>query len=110
MSGGRGVRGNREVSPLLLLRGGGGRIAATAEATSKEGGSWGKHGFPHGSEPKASDAYAARRSAGSASSERNVSDSSGCRFGPPPSTSSSSKIVCACASRGWACHCARSHA
>src|SRR6266550_2293148 len=53
MSGGRGVRGNREVSPLFLLRGGGGgRIAATAEATSKEGGSWGKHGFPHGSESK----------------------------------------------------------
>src|SRR5213083_3073272 len=47
MSGGRGVRGNREVSPLFLLRsGGGGRIAATSEATSKEGGSWGKHGFP----------------------------------------------------------------
>jgi hypothetical protein len=23
----------------------------------KEGGSWGKHGFPHGSEPKASDAH-----------------------------------------------------
>jgi hypothetical protein len=23
---------------------------------SNEGGSWGKHGFPHGSEPKASDA------------------------------------------------------
>jgi hypothetical protein len=24
----------------------------------KEGGSWGKHGFPHGSKPKASDAQA----------------------------------------------------
>jgi len=66
MSGGRGVRGNREVSPLFLLRGGGsGRIATTTttttttpEATSKEGGSWGKHGFPHGSEPKARDAHA----------------------------------------------------
>ena len=23
----------------------------------KEGGSWGKHGFPHGSEPKASDSH-----------------------------------------------------
>jgi hypothetical protein len=23
----------------------------------KEGGTWGKHGFPHGSEPKASDAH-----------------------------------------------------
>src|SRR5438093_7451563 len=64
MSGGRGVRGNREVSPLFLLRGGGGgRIANTSEATFKEGGSWGKHGFPHGSEPKASDAQA-RTSAG----------------------------------------------
>src|SRR5882724_1017389 len=40
MSGGRGVRGNREVPPSLL-----------------EEGSWGKHGFPHGSEPKASDAH-----------------------------------------------------
>src|SRR5437879_762039 len=59
MSGGRGVRGNREVSPLFLLSvRGGGRHAASAEATSKEGGSWGKHGFPHGSEPKASDAHA----------------------------------------------------
>jgi hypothetical protein len=45
MSGGRGVRGNREVSPLFL------------EAIHKEGGSWGKHGFPHASEPKASDAH-----------------------------------------------------
>ena len=58
MSGGRGVRGNREVSPLFLLGGGGGRIATTPEATSKEGGSWGKHGFPHASEPKASDGHA----------------------------------------------------
>src|SRR6266480_7511160 len=59
MSGGRGVRGNREVSPLLLLRGGGGdRISTTPEAISKEGGSCGKHGFPHGSEPKARDAHA----------------------------------------------------
>jgi acetyl-CoA/propionyl-CoA carboxylase, biotin carboxylase, biotin carboxyl carrier protein len=41
---------------LFLLRGDGGdRIASTPEATHKEGGSWGKHGFPHGSEPKASD-------------------------------------------------------
>src|SRR5713101_7441819 len=59
MSGGRGVRGNREVSPLFLLSAcGGGRHAAHAEATSKEGGSWGKHGFPHGSEPKARDGHA----------------------------------------------------
>src|SRR5438093_2279301 len=59
MSRGRGVRGNREVSPFFLLRGdGGGRKATTPEATPKEGGSWGKHGFPHGSEPKARDAHA----------------------------------------------------
>ena len=41
--------------------------------------------------------HAARSSAGSSSSARNVSDSSGWRFGPPSSTSSSSKILCACA-------------
>jgi len=39
------------------------------------------------------DLHAACNSAGSASSERNVSDSSGCRFGPPAFTSSSSKIA-----------------
>ena len=55
MSGGRGVRGNREVSPLFLLSvRGGGRHVAGAEAFPKEGGSWGKHGFTRGSEPKAS--------------------------------------------------------
>jgi hypothetical protein len=70
MSGGRGVRGNREVSPLFLLRGGGGdRIDTTPEATSKEGGSWGKHGFPHGGEPKASDAHAARSNARSTAAD-----------------------------------------
>src|SRR6266550_3407802 len=59
MSGGGGVRGNREVSPLFLLRGGGGgRIATSPEAISKEEGSWRKHGFPHGNEPKARDAHA----------------------------------------------------
>src|SRR5439155_10563104 len=78
MSGGRGVRGNREVSPLrkrprrqsrhglfsdvasdvaVLSARGGGRHAVGAEAFPKEGGSWGKHGFPHGSEPKASDVH-----------------------------------------------------
>jgi hypothetical protein len=58
MSGGRGVGGNREVSPTFLLSvRGGGRKAARAEALPEEGGSWGKHGFPHGSEPKASDAH-----------------------------------------------------
>jgi hypothetical protein len=44
-----GVGGNRKVSPSYLLGG--------AEASlEKEGGSWGKHGFLHGSEPKARDA------------------------------------------------------
>src|SRR5712691_10118187 len=88
MSGGRGVRGNREVSPSFLLRGGGGgRIAAAPEATSKEGGAWGKtrsvssakrtgggglgepggsprpnQWVPHGSEPKASGAHTVRGS------------------------------------------------
>ncbi len=42
----------------VLSARGGGRHAADAEAIPKEGGSWGKHGFPHGSEPKASDAHA----------------------------------------------------
>jgi hypothetical protein len=42
---------------FLLGGGGGGRIASTTEATSKEGGAWGKHGFPRGSEPKARDAH-----------------------------------------------------
>src|SRR5439155_5359468 len=39
---------------VLSVRGGG-RHAAGAEAIPEEGGSWGKHGFPHASEPKASD-------------------------------------------------------
>ena len=41
-----GVGGNREVPPVGILGG--------AEAISKEeGGSWGKHGFPHAMEPEA---------------------------------------------------------
>jgi len=60
MSRGRGVRGNREVSPLFLLSAcGGGRHSAGTEAISKEGGSRGKHGFHRGNEPKASDAHGA---------------------------------------------------
>src|SRR5215204_6370304 len=55
MIGGRGPRGNREVSPLPLLSMRGDLSGARAEAAPKEGGSWGKHGFTHGSEPKASD-------------------------------------------------------
>jgi hypothetical protein len=44
----RGLVGNREVPPLGIL--------GEAEAYSKEEGrSWGKPGFPHGSEPKAND-------------------------------------------------------
>src|SRR2546421_1107337 len=52
---GRGKGGTREVSPLLLLSARGDRSGARAEAIPEEGGSWGKHRFPHGSEPKASD-------------------------------------------------------
>jgi acetyl-CoA/propionyl-CoA carboxylase biotin carboxyl carrier protein len=52
---GRGFGGNREVSPLFLLERRGDLSGAGLEAFYKEGGSWGKHGFPHGSERKASD-------------------------------------------------------
>ena len=55
-----GVGGNREVSPLSLLGARGDLRAAWAEARLEEGGSWGKHGFLHGSEPKASDEAAER--------------------------------------------------
>jgi hypothetical protein len=57
MSGGRGERGNREVSPILIPSTRGDLSGAGAEAFLKEGGSWGKHGFPHGNEPKASDGH-----------------------------------------------------
>ena len=53
---GKGQGGNREVSPLSLLGARGDLSGASAEAYLKEGGSWGKHGFPHGREPKATDA------------------------------------------------------
>ena len=56
MSGGRGLEGNREVSPLVFLGARGDPSGAGAEANPREGGSWGKHGFPHGREPKATDA------------------------------------------------------
>src|SRR5438128_2597875 len=55
MIGGRGEGGNREVSPHLLFSARGDRSGAGAEAISKEGDSWGKHRFPHGNEPQASD-------------------------------------------------------
>ncbi len=55
-SGGEGEGRNREVPPVALLAGG----FTTGEAWSgEEGGLWGKHGFPHASEPKASEAAAA---------------------------------------------------
>jgi hypothetical protein len=52
MSGGvEGVGGNREVPPVVILGG--------AEATlEEEGGSWGKPGFPHATEPEAEEAPA----------------------------------------------------
>src|SRR5436190_20761652 len=50
MSGWRGLGGNREVPPVDLLGG--------AEANLvEERGTWGKHGFPHGREPEASDGH-----------------------------------------------------
>ncbi len=51
MSVWRGPGGNREVPPTVILGG--------AEANlEEEGGSSGKHGFTHGSEPEASDGHA----------------------------------------------------
>ena len=47
---GKGRGGNREVSPVSLLSARGDLSGAGVEAIPKEGGSWGKHGFPHGSE------------------------------------------------------------
>ena len=49
-----GAGGNREVSPLELFDVRGDLSGAGVEAnTPQEGGSWGKHGFPHASEPQA---------------------------------------------------------
>ena len=49
-----GAGGNREVSPLELFDVRGDLSGASVEAnTPEEGGSWGKHGFPHASEPQA---------------------------------------------------------
>jgi len=56
---GEGEGGNREVSPLLLSDARGDLSGAGAGAYSeKEGGPWGKHGFPHATEPKAREAPA----------------------------------------------------
>ena len=49
---GEGEGGNRKVSPTEIL---GPRAEACLE---KEGGPWGKHGFPHGSKPEADDTAA----------------------------------------------------
>ncbi len=46
--------GNREVSRRFLLTTRGDLSGACGEASLKEGGSWGKHGFPHGSEAQLS--------------------------------------------------------
>ena len=48
LAGGR-VSENREVSRLSLLAASGDLSGACGEAFPKEGGSWGKHGFPQGS-------------------------------------------------------------
>jgi hypothetical protein len=47
--------GNREVSRWLLFAVRGDPSGARGEAIPEGGGSWGKHGFPHGSEAKLSD-------------------------------------------------------
>src|SRR5207253_8727180 len=39
--------------------GGGGDAGGPPNTDKKEGATWGNHGFPHGSEPQASDAHAA---------------------------------------------------
>src|SRR6266540_216646 len=61
MSEGRGEGGNRDVSPHSLRCTRGDRNGARTPAIPKEGGSWGKHRFPHGSEPEVSDAHALER-------------------------------------------------
>jgi len=47
--------GNRKVSRHSLFAVRGDLSGARGEAIRKEGGSWGKHGFPRGSEAKLSD-------------------------------------------------------
>jgi hypothetical protein len=48
-----GVWGNREVPPDVPLDTRGDLGGAWVEPYTQEGGSWGKHGFPHATEPKA---------------------------------------------------------
>jgi hypothetical protein len=52
----KGAGGNREVSPLRIRDTRGDLSGARVEAIPKEGGARGKHGFPLGSAPRASDA------------------------------------------------------
>ena len=54
--GGEGEGGNREVSPLVVSDTRGDLSGAGVGARIKEGGTWGKHGFPHASEPEAREA------------------------------------------------------
>ena len=54
-----GEGGNREVSPLLLSDERGDHSGAYVGAFPEEGGSWGKHGFPHATEPEAREVAAA---------------------------------------------------
>jgi hypothetical protein len=54
-----GVRGNRQVLPAVILDTHDNLIFVRVEArTGKEGGSWGRHGFPHASEAKPSEVAA----------------------------------------------------
>jgi hypothetical protein len=55
---GEGAGGNPEVSPPLLSDERGDLSGAYIGAFPEEGGSWGKHGFPHASEPKGREAGA----------------------------------------------------
>ena len=48
-----GAGGTRAVSPLLLSDERGDLSGAYVGVFLEEGGSWGKHGFPHASEPQA---------------------------------------------------------
>jgi hypothetical protein len=51
-----GEGGNREVSPVVLFAACGDLSGAGGEANPEDGGSWGKHRFPHATEPKATEA------------------------------------------------------
>ena len=51
--GGEGEGGNRAVSPFVFSGTRGDLSGAGVGASLKEGGTWGKHGFPHASEPQA---------------------------------------------------------